>query len=80
MSARYRHHLACVLRAEASGRDRIRGPFGLHIQAMRADGSLYQLGSVSDACLGQDPEGAEKLIQRLKFNMAEDADTPASIV
>ena len=64
--------MACVLRAEAFGVDRILGPLGLHIHAMRADGSLYQLGSVSDATMEQDPKGAEMAIQRIKFNMAEE--------
>ena len=77
MSQRHRHHLACVLRAEAFGADRIRGPLGLHIHAMRADGSLYHLGSVSDAAMGQDPKGSEMAIQRIKFNMAGEAENTA---
>lgn len=59
--------LADVLRAEAAGQDLHEGPHGVHVCAMRQDGTLYELGSVSESMVYQKPEAARAAIERIKF-------------
>lgn len=59
--------LADVLRAETAGQDLHSGPHGVHVCAMRQDGTLYELGSVSAALVYQKPEAARAAIERIKF-------------
>jgi len=56
-----------VLRAEAAGLDLQEGQYGVHVYAMRQDGTLYELGSVSESMVYQDPQGARTMISRIKF-------------
>ena len=67
MTGKLREQLANALRAECAGGDLLPGPFGMHVYAKRADGSLYELGSVSYEALYQSPEAARQFIERLKF-------------
>lgn len=60
--------LADVMRAEVAGRDLTEGPFGVHVWAMREDGTLYALGSVSFSALAQSPDAALDAIERVKFS------------
>lgn len=64
---RYSRLLADVLRAEAAGQDLQEGPHGVHVCAMRQDRTLYELGSVSEALVYQDPQAARAAIDRIKF-------------
>jgi hypothetical protein len=70
--------LADVLRAEAAGQDLHEGPHGVHVCAMRQDRTLYELGSVSEALMHQDPQAARAAIERIKFaqgtHMVKDID------
>lgn len=59
--------LADVLRAETAGQDLQEGPHGIHVCAMRQDRTLYELGSVSDALVYQNPQAARAAIERIKF-------------
>ncbi len=59
--------LADVMRAEVAGKDLEEGPHGVHVLAMRQDGTRYELGSVSAEQCYQDPDGARLLINRIKF-------------
>lgn len=59
--------LADVLRAEAAGQDLQEGPHGVHVCAMRQDRTLYELGSVSEALVYQNPQKARAAIERIKF-------------
>ena len=59
--------LADVLRAEAAGQDLQEGPHGVHVCAMRQDRTLYELGSVSEALVYQNPQAARAMIERIKF-------------
>jgi hypothetical protein len=59
--------LADVLRAETAGEDLQEGPHGVHVCAMRQDRTLYELGSVSEALVYQDPQTARAAIERIKF-------------
>lgn len=56
-----------ILRAEAFGLDLQDGPFGVHVYAMKKDGKLYELGSVSSDVVFQDPTSAMQLISKIKF-------------
>lgn len=67
MSTRHTPNLADVLRADACGKDLQEGPYGIHICAKRPDGSLYELGSVSETLVYQNPQAARTLIERIKF-------------
>ncbi len=59
--------LADVLRAETAGEDLQEGPRGVHVFAMSQDRTLYELGSVSQALVHQDPQAARAMIERIKF-------------
>ena len=59
--------LADVMRAEAASQDLQEGPHGVHVCAMRQDRTLYELGSVSEALVYQDPQAARAAIERIKF-------------
>lgn len=59
--------LTDTLRAEARGQDLREGPYGVHVYAMRNDGTLYELGSVSESMVYQDPQAARAAIERIKF-------------
>lgn len=59
--------LADILRAETAGQDLQEGPHGVHVCAMRKDGGLYELGSVSEAMAYQDPAAAMRAIGHIKF-------------
>lgn len=67
MSIHHTPNLADVLRAEAFGEDLQEGPYGIHICAKRPDGSLSELGYVSEALVYQNPQAARALIERIKF-------------
>jgi hypothetical protein len=58
---------ADVLRAEVAGLDLQEGPHGVHVWAMRQDRTLYELGSVSEALVYQNPDAARAVIERIKF-------------
>ena len=72
---KYARHLAAVLRAEAAGQDLLEGPNGMHVYAKAQDGRLYELGWVSDALIYQDPEGARKALERIKFARRDTKET-----
>ena len=55
------------MRAETAGQDLQEGPHGIHVCAMRQDRTLYELGSVSEALVYQDPQGSSAAIERIKF-------------
>lgn len=67
MMAGHEELLADVIRAEAAGEDLQEGPFGIHVCAMRKDGELYELGSVSESMVFQDPKAARIAISKIKF-------------
>lgn len=54
--------LTDVLRAEAAGEDLQETDDNIVVCAMRADGTLYELGSVSAIAAMQDPNGARAAI------------------
>lgn len=56
-----------VLRAEASGLDLEETADGVYVLAMRRDGSRYKLGRVTAMACLQDPQGALRAIDRIKF-------------
>lgn len=60
--------LADILRAEAVGKDLQDDGHRLVVCAMREDGSLYELGFVSEAAIMQDPSGARAAVERIKFS------------
>lgn len=59
--------LADVLRAEAEGEDLHSAGHCLIVRAMRKDGTLYEIGSVSAALVCQKPDMAKAAIERIKF-------------
>ena len=59
--------LADVLRAEIAKLDLQEGQHGLHVLAMRQDRTLYEIGSVSENLVLQNPKMARSLIDRIKF-------------
>jgi hypothetical protein len=59
--------LADVLRAETAGQDLQEGPHGVHVCAMKQDGTLYELGSASESLVYQQPDAARAAIERIKF-------------
>ena len=61
--------LADVLRAESAGQDLQEGDDGIHVCAMLEDGTLYEIGMVSDTMIYQDPRAAWKAISRIKFRL-----------
>ena len=64
---RHSRMLADILRAEAAGQDLQEGPYGVHVCAMRQDRTLYELGSVSESLVYQNPDAARAAIERIKF-------------
>ena len=60
-------HMSSILRAEASGQDLQEGDDGIHVCAMRQDGSLYELGYVSETLVYQNPQAAQMAIDKIKF-------------
>lgn len=67
--------LTDVLRAECASQDLRKGTWGVHVMAMRQDGSLYEVGHVSDALIWHDLTAAHAAINRIKF-FAQPKDTP----
>lgn len=63
--------LVDVLRAEAAGEDLQEGPHGVHVFAMRKDGSTYQIGYVSFSAIYQNTSGVMDAISRIKFGAAQ---------
>lgn len=66
-----RARIVDVLRAEASGEDLALASTGLRVVALakRADGTLYQLGSVDLACALQiGSPGLHSMLDRVKFS------------
>lgn len=59
--------LTDVLRAEAAGQDLQEGRYGVHVYAMREDGTLYELGSVCTYLVLNEPEVTRSVIKRIKF-------------
>jgi hypothetical protein len=59
--------LGDVLRAEAAGLDLQDGQYGMHVYAMRENGTLYELGSVCTALVLNEPEVTRAIIERIKF-------------
>lgn len=59
--------LTDVLRAEVAGEDLQETEDNIVVCAMRADGTLYELGSVSAIAAMQNPNGARAAISRIKF-------------
>ena len=66
--------LTDVLRAEAAGEDLQETDDSIVVCAMRADGTLYELGSVSAIAAMQDPNGARAAISRIKFARGRDGE------
>jgi hypothetical protein len=66
----YARYLADVLRAEAAGQDLREGRYGVHVYAMREDGTLYELGNVSAQTVYKNPDEARMAIERIKFERA----------
>jgi len=62
-----RKRFADVLRAEVAGVDLQEGPYGVHVFAMRQDRSVYELGSVSESMVYQNPAAAHAAISLIKF-------------
>lgn len=58
---------ADVLRAEAWGLDLEQTTHGISVFAMRKDGTLYELGHIAHEAVMQDPSGATRAIERIKF-------------
>lgn len=62
-----RRFLTDVLRAEAAGQDLHDTGHSVVVCAMRQDRTLYEIGSVSDALILQDPAAAKAAVDRIKF-------------
>ena len=62
-----RERLTNVMRAESYGLDLKHTIDGITVFAMRKDGTLYELGSVSAEAAAQYPEDTRKTIERIKF-------------
>lgn len=67
---------ADAMRAECAESDLVEGPLGVHVLALREDGTHYELGSVSEAAIYQDPAGAMAAISRIKFAATQPAKEP----
>ena len=63
----YATQLADVLRAEQAGVDLEDMGHEIRVNAMRKDGTLYTLGTVSGALCFQSPDGARLAISNIKF-------------
>lgn len=64
-----REHIANILRAEANGVDLAQDDsiMAIVICAQQQDGRVYELGHVSAAAVYQDPQGARRAIERIKW-------------
>ena len=63
----YTTQLADVMRAEQAGVDLEDMGHEIRVNAMRKDGTLYTLGTVSGALCYQSPDGARLAISNIKF-------------
>ena len=68
--------LGDVMRAEHAGQDLQEGPYGVHVFAKRKDGTLYELGSVSEDMVYQDRALALAAIDRIKFTRRDSQEVP----
>lgn len=60
-------NLQDILRAECNDQDLHQSGGRIYVTAQRADGQLYELGSICELMVISDPDGARQALERIKW-------------